>query len=239
MPFGAPLPFPWEPGAWHSQPVCPSWGGGSQSSPSPAPAHKLQFVPWEHGSSRGVDAFGGFKLVPGTWRKENKPAETWQGTRLHPEPEGDNSPIGTGTRRLQHRRRRMRRRKRKVPGSALCYSTEEVMAGSPCHPHILYPYVAACFPTCRHLHITTPVPGPQLPLHAAQGLEVMPAQGRATGSLPAPLTATGTRKGRKSFSIPGPDGQHSSRAGEQLPRHPGFEFIIYVTLEVSASVKTF
>lgn len=68
----------------------------------------------------------------------------------------------------------------------------------------------------------------------AQGLEVMPAQGRATGF---PPTGTGTCKGTKSFSIPGPDGHHSSCAGEQLSRHPGFEFIIYVTLEVSASAK--
>lgn len=77
----------------------PLWGSQSPPSPSPAPAHKLQFVPWEHGSSRGVDVFGGFKLVPGSWKKENKAAETWQGTGLRPVPVGDNNPMGTRTRR--------------------------------------------------------------------------------------------------------------------------------------------
>lgn len=200
-----------------AQPLCPLWGGGSQSHPSPAPAHKLQSVPWEHGSSRGVDGFGGFKLVPGSWKKENNPAETWQGTGLQPVPEGDNSPTATGTRRLAAQEKGTgRMRRRRVPGSALCHSTGEAMAGSPCTPTFSIPTCAACVPKQAAGISTSPSGrlGSSSPSMEAQGLEAMPAQGRATGSLPAPCTGTGTRKGTKSFSVPGPDGHHSSCAGE-------------------------
>lgn len=66
--------------------------------------------------------------MPGSWKKENKPAETWQGTGLHPGPEGDDSPMATGTRCLAAQEKGSGRRRRRVPG------TGEVMAGSPAHP---------------------------------------------------------------------------------------------------------
>lgn len=122
-----------------------SWGGGSQSHPSPAPPHKLQSVPWEHGSSQGVDGFGGFKLVPGSWKKENKPAETWQGTRLHPGPEGDNSPMATRTRSLAARGGGHSEEEEGARLSPVLQQGE-AMAGSPCTPTSSIPRCAACFP---------------------------------------------------------------------------------------------
>lgn len=155
--------------------MCPRGEGAHRASP--ASPHKLQSVPWEHGSSRGVDGFGGFKLVPGSWKKENKPAETWQGTGLHPGPEGDDSPIATGTRCLAAQEEGTGRRRR-VPGSALCYSTGEVMAGSPAPPHALSLHVLLVSQSklraSPHHHLSA---WAQLPSLGAQGLEVTPSQG--------------------------------------------------------------
>lgn len=155
-----------------AQPLCPLWGGGSQSHPSPAPAHKLQSVPWEHGSSRGVDGFGGFKLVPGSWKKENNPAETWQGTGLQPVPDGDNSPTATGTRRLAAQGEGHREDEEEEGARLSPVPQHRGGHGwQPLHPHILYPYMCCLCPkaSCGHLHIPLWAPGLQLPLHGSTG----------------------------------------------------------------------
>lgn len=63
------------------------------------------------------------------------------------------------------------------------------------------------------------------------------ASGPAAGQDTAPCLPRFVGTGAKSFLIAGTNGRHGSLTGEQVSRHPRFEFIIYVSLEVFAFAK--
>lgn len=186
--------------------------------------HKLQPATCKHSSSRGVDEFGGFKLVLGTWRKKRKqnnsrnvaghrtaapaPSASSQGHSVH-HPGQTWGPWGGGGGGGG-----------RCPCSAPCSGMGKAIAASHPHPPSSTVTHAARLSkqAAKHLGITSWVTGVGIPLLqsggaggdvGSTGTYCIRASGRpGHSSLPAPF------RGHRGKKLP----HHQYRRAPRLPR---------------------